>query len=123
MSGQDETTNSTTKLNAELLAMVRIASSILQYSKLDDILTTVTRELAQLIQFDRSSVALLAPDQKSLLFHPIYAGAGEAGRLGEARRVPLNEKSATGWVVLNRRAIIRGDIAADGRFFAVVGDE
>jgi PAS domain S-box-containing protein len=123
MSGHDETTNSTTKLNAELLAMVRIASSILQYSKLDDILTTVTRELAQLIQFDRSSLALVAPDQKSLLFHPIYAGPGEAGKLGEARRFPFNEKTAIGWVLLNRRAILRNDIVSDGRFLDVVGDD
>lgn len=123
MSNHEATTNSTTKLNAELLAMVRIASSILQYSKLDDILTTITRELAQLIQFDRSSIALLTPDQKALLFRPIYAGPGEAGILGEGRRVPLNEKTAIGWVILNRRAMLRRDVVADGRFIEVVGDE
>jgi GAF domain-containing protein len=95
MSGQDETTNSTTKLNAELLAMVRIASSILQYSKLDDILTTITRELAQLIQFDRSSLALLAPDQKSLLFHPIYAGPAKL-KTRQARRFCSTKRPSDG---------------------------
>ncbi|HXV14150.1 MAG TPA: ATP-binding protein [Candidatus Krumholzibacteria bacterium] len=123
MSHPRDTTSSTTKLNAELLAMVRIASSILQYSKLDDILTTITRELSPLIRFDRSSIALVAPDQQSLILHPIYAGPGEAGKLGEGRRLPLNEKTAIGWVVLNRRAILRSDVATDGRFLDVVGDE
>ncbi|MCI0452437.1 MAG: PAS domain S-box protein, partial [Candidatus Latescibacteria bacterium] len=123
MSDQRETMSSSTKLNAELLAMVRIASSILQYSKLDDILTTITRELSPLIRFDRSSIALVSPDQKSLILHPIYAAPGESGKLGEGRRLPLNEKTALGWVVLNCRAILRTDIATDARFLDVVGDE
>lgn len=123
MSDQHETPSSTAKLNAELLAMVRIASSILQYSRLDDILATLTRELAQLIPFDRASIALVSSDPQALLFRPIYAAPGEAGKLGEARRIPLNEKSAIGWVVLNRRALLRSDVATDGRFLEVVGDE
>jgi PAS domain S-box-containing protein len=118
-----DTKSSSTRLNAELLAMVRIASSILQYSKLDDILTTITRELAQLISFDRASIALVGPDQQSMLIHPILAGPGEPGKLGDGRRVPLNEKSVNGWVIVNRRAILRSDVASDGRFLAIVGDE
>ncbi len=120
---QPRETSSTAKLNAELLAMVRIASSILQYSTLDEILTTVTRELAQLIPFDRASIALVGSDRQSLLLRPILAAPGEAGKLGDGRRVPLNEKMAVGWVVLNRRAILRRDVAADGRFLQIVGEE
>jgi len=120
---QQRAPSSATKLNAELLAMVRIASSILQYSTLDEILTTVTRELAQLIPFDRASIALVGPDRQSLLLRPILAAPGEPGKLGDGRRVPLNEKAAIGWVVLNRRAILRRDVAADGRFLQIVGEE
>ena len=123
MSDHHETTSSTTRLNAELLAMVRIASSILQYSELDQILTTVTRELAQLITFDRSSIALLTPDQQFLTLYPIHAGTGQSGTLGEGRRIALNEKTMVGWVVVNRRAILRRDVATDGRFLEVIKDE
>jgi PAS domain S-box-containing protein len=123
MSDHHETTSSTTKLNAELLAMVRIASSILQYSELDQILTTVTRELAQLISFDRSSIALLAHDQQSLTLYPILAGPDEAGTLGDGRRLALNDRTMVGWVILNRRAILRRDVIADGRFLEVVKGE
>ncbi len=123
MSDHHDATSSTTKLNAELLAMVRIATSILQFSELEQILTTVTRELAQLISFDRASIALLAPDQQSLVFYPIQTIPGQADRLGDGRRLALNEKTAMGWVVVNRRAILRRDIAADARFLEVVKDE
>ena len=61
MTDRDDTTATATRLNAELLAMVRIAGTILQFTKLDDILEAITRELSQLIEFDRSSVALISP--------------------------------------------------------------
>jgi PAS domain S-box-containing protein len=111
------------QLNAELLAMVRIASTILQYSKLDEIMTAVVRELSELIQFDRASIALLNPDQQSLLLHPIHVDQGGAGKLGEGRRIALNEKTAIGWVMTNRRALLRSDVASDGRFIEVVGED
>ncbi len=121
MSERLETNPSTTKLNAELLAMVRIASSILQYSKLDDILTTITRELASLIAFDHASVALLSSDRQTLLYRPIGATA-DAASFGEGRRIPLSATHSIGWVVMNRRALLRPNVATDGRFAEAVSE-
>ena len=117
-----ESTTTATRLNAELLAMVRIASTILQYTKLDDILSAITRELSQLIEFDRSSVALIAPDGQSLVLRHIYRKGGEEAA-GEARRIPLSDRTILGWVCANRRAVLRPDIGADTRFVDVVRDE
>jgi len=55
MTDRDDTTATATRLNAELLAMVRIASTILQYTSLDDILAAITRELSQLIELQSFS--------------------------------------------------------------------
>lgn len=122
MTDRDHSTATATRLNAELLAMVRIASTILQYSSLDDILVAITRELSQLIEFDRSSVALIAPDNQSLVLKHVYCkGCKELEPDG--RTIPLNDRSLPGWVVANRRAVLRTDIVADSRFVEVVTAE
>lgn len=107
----------------KLEAMVAIARTILQYTELDDILAAITRELAQVIAFDRSSVAFMAPDGKALTLQHIYKGDATAEKIGEGRRIPLNDKTIIGWVALNRRPVLRGDIVTDGRFLEVVKEE
>lgn len=104
------------RLNAELLAMVRIASTILQRTELDDILAAITRELAQLIKFDRSSIALIDSDRQFLVLQHVNQGEGESEVPGEDTRIPLSESSVIGWAALNRKAILRRDVATDGRF-------
>ncbi|HEX5132438.1 MAG TPA: ATP-binding protein [Candidatus Krumholzibacteria bacterium] len=103
--------------------MVRIASTILQHTELDDILAAITRELAQLINFDRSSIAIIDPEGKCLqLKHVHMTGPARPG-VGEGRRIPLDESSVIGWAALNRRAVLRKDIAAETRFVEVVKEE
>lgn len=111
------------KLNAELLAMVRIASTILQHTELDDILAAITRELAQLIDFDRSSIAIIDPERQCLFLQHIHKRTGGAERIGEGCPIPLDESTVIGWVALNRRALLRRDVAADPRFREVVKEE
>jgi PAS domain S-box-containing protein len=122
MHDYSENTATASRLNAELLAMVRIASTILQFTRLEDILSAITRELSDLIVFDRSSVALLAPDGQSLVLQHIHK-PGDGERIGEGRRIPLDENNVLGWVCLHRRALLRRDAAGDGRFREVVPDE
>ena len=122
MTDRDETTATATRLNAELLAMVRIASTILQYTKLDDILAAITRELGQLIEFDRSSVALLTPDGQALIVKYVYCrGCKEPEAQGGL--IPLSDRSLLAWVCTNRRAVLRTDVASDSRFVEVVKDD
>jgi PAS domain S-box-containing protein len=119
----DEHESTTSPWNAELLAMVRIASSILQYSTLDGILITLVRELAHVVRFDRSGIALVAPDRQSLVHHSIQIHPDGTGKLGEGRRLPINEKTALGWVVCSRRALLRRHVASDARFLEIAGDD
>ncbi len=112
-----------TQSDEELLAMVRIAGTILQYTELDDILAAITRELARVITFDRSSVAFMSQDGTALTLQHIYKGDATADKVGDGRRISLNENSVIGWVVLNRKPILRTDISADGRFLEVVKEE
>jgi PAS domain S-box-containing protein len=123
MSHHSGNESTVTRLNAELLAMVRIAGSILQYTRLEDILAAITRELSQLIEFDRSSVALLTPDGQHLELQHIHKNGDGEERHGEGRRIALDETTLPGWVCLNQRAVLRTDIAVDARFAEVVREE
>jgi PAS domain S-box-containing protein len=109
--------------NRELLAMVGIARTILRHTELDDILAAITRELVQVITFDRSSVALMAPDGQALTLQHIFKGDATAAKVGEGRRIPVNDNSVIGWVAQTRRPVLREDIMADGRFLEVVKEE
>lgn len=106
-----------------LAAMVRIARSTLQHTELDDLLAAITRELSSLIDFDRSSVALMSPDGTSLILRHVHKGGAATDRIGDGRTVPLNERSVIGWVAMHREPILRPDILADGRFLEVVAEE
>ncbi|MDH5628310.1 MAG: GAF domain-containing protein, partial [Candidatus Krumholzibacteria bacterium] len=89
MSDRTKKPSSTSRLNAELLAMVRIASTILQHTELDDILAAITRELSLLVDFDRSSIALMESGGRHLSLQHIYKEDVGGERIGEGRPVPL----------------------------------
>jgi PAS domain S-box-containing protein len=122
MTDRDDTTATATRLNAELLAMVRIAGTILQFTKLDEILVAITRELSQLIDFDRSSVALVSPDNQFLILKHVYCRGCKEPE-ADGRQIPLSDRSLPGWVCANRRAVLRTDVAADSRFVEIAKDE
>ena len=114
---------SPSRLDAELLAMVRIASTILQYSELDDILAAITREISLLVDFDRSSIALVDAERRCLVLQHIHKKNGGAEPIGEGRPVPFDETTVIGWVALNRRAVLRRDVGSDTRFVEIVKEE
>ncbi|MCH7549198.1 MAG: hypothetical protein IH969_06655, partial [Candidatus Krumholzibacteriota bacterium] len=111
------------RLNRELTAMVRIASAILRNTELDSILAAITGELSRIIDFDRSSVALMSRDKKTLVLRHIHKGDGDGDKIGDGRHIPLDEKSIIGWVALHRSPILRRNIETDGRFLEVVKEE
>ncbi len=123
MSDRTKKASSTSRLNAELLAMVRIASTILQHTELDDILAAITRELSQLVDFDRSSIALMESGGRHLSLQHIHKKDVGGEHIGEGRPVPLDETTIIGWVAMNKRALLRRDVASDGRFTEVVQEE
>jgi len=122
MTDRDDATATATRLNAELLAMVRIAGTILQFTKLDDILDAITRELSQLIEFDRSSVALISPDGQSLILKHVYCKGCKDGE-AEGSLIALSDPTLPGWVCANQRAVLRPDVPADTRFVETVKND
>jgi PAS domain S-box-containing protein len=104
-------------------AMARIAERILPCTELDDILAAITSELSGILQFDQTSVALMLPGNQALVLRHVRNSCADAERMGEGRRVPLNADNLIGWVVLNRKPVVRSDIAAERRFTEIVAEE
>jgi PAS domain S-box-containing protein len=106
--------------NQELQAMVRIASTILRYTELDDILAAITEELANIIPFQRTSVALLSPDGQSLVLSHIHTSTGLINDATEGRRIPMDESTVIGWAAINKKPVRRGNVNSDDQFREVV---
>jgi PAS domain S-box-containing protein len=114
-----------TNLAGELLAFVEIANAMLEAHDLDEILSAITREVGRVVDFDRSSVAILTPDKKSLALRNIHKGGAHDGdeKFGEGRTIPIDESSVIGWVATHRKAMIRHDIDDTNGFEEVVREE
>lgn len=104
----------------QLRAMVNIAETMLRHTNLDDILSAITRELYRIIRFDRTSVALLGPDGRSLVLSHIHTADGMIDDPAEGRRIPLDESTLVGWVATHRKPMLRGKVAGNDRFDEVV---
>ncbi len=100
--------------------MLEIAETMLRHTNLDDILSAITRELYRIIRFDRTSVALLCPDDHSLVLSHIHTADGMIYDPAEGRRIPLDESTLVGWVATHRKPMLRGKVAGDDRFDEVV---
>ena len=100
--------------------MVNIAETMLRHTNLDDILSAITRELYRIIRFDRTSVALLGPDGRSLVLSHIHTADGMIDDPAEGRRIPLDESTLVGWVATHRKPMLRGKVAGNDRFDEVV---
>ncbi|MFH1754542.1 MAG: ATP-binding protein [Candidatus Latescibacterota bacterium] len=107
----------------QLAAMVRISNSLLQSIQLDDILAAATRELSNLVDFDRSDVALYLPDKDCLVLRYIHKGVEQSVKFGENREIPMNDTHIIGWVARTLQSSFRRDIEADDRFTEMVGEE
>lgn len=115
-----------TNLNEQLLAFMRIGSAMLEAKDLDEILAAITREVARVIEFDRSSIAFFEPDKQRLVLRNIYKGTAdkrEKSPVGEGREIPLDENSIIGWVALHRRPLLRYDIDDTSDFAEIVSEE
>lgn len=121
--GKHEASFPLTNLNEQLLAFLRIASAMLEAMDLDQILSAITREVARVIEFDRSSVAMVSPDKKSLVLRNIHKGDETGQPFGEGRAVPFDNSSVIGWVATHKKSLLRYDIDDDDEFQEVVQEE
>jgi len=115
-----------TNLNEQLLAFMRIGSAMLEAKDLDEILSAITREVARVIEFDRSSIAFYQPDKNILVLRNIHKGTADKRKevpVGEGREIPIDESSIVGWVAMNKRPLVRYDIDETSDFIEVVAEE
>jgi PAS domain S-box-containing protein len=108
--------------NRLLSTVVRISGTILRYTDLNDILAAVTRELHDVLNFDRSSVAFLSADGQNLQLSHIHTAAGPIDDPANGRRFDLDESTVAGWVAIHRQPMLRRNIRADRRFREVVAE-
>ena len=103
--------------------MVRIARTVHRYTEMDEILSAIAKELSKVVRFDRSSVAFISTDEKTLTLQHIFKKDAEADKPGANRKIELDESTVVGWVVCNKKSILRTDISKDTRFAEVVQEE
>ena len=121
-SGNHEPSFPLTNLNEQLLAFVRMANAMLEATDLDQVLSSITKEVARVIDFDRSSVTILSSDRKSLILQNIHKDS-DSEKFGEGREIRLDPDSVIGWVATHRRPLLRNDIENDELFGEVVEEE
>ena len=122
--GQARTVPEAHGRNGRMQAMLGMATSLLRCVDVDEILSTISRELRNILAFDRLGVALLSPDKRALALRDIRDHDDASERKGqEERTVPLAAGNVIGWVASNREAVMRHDIPADTRFEEMAGEE
>ncbi|MFQ5510255.1 MAG: ATP-binding protein [Candidatus Krumholzibacteriia bacterium] len=112
-----------TNLNEQLLAFVRIANTMIEANDLEQILSSITREVGRVIDFDRSSVAFLTPGKDALILRSIHKGSDKEEKFGDGREIPINKDSVIGWVAIHNQPFVRLDIRDHGQFEEVVTEE
>jgi PAS domain S-box-containing protein len=105
----------------QLAAVMEIAHAINSQPDLEHILHTISSELSKVIDYDIGCVAIYEKDQNCLFIRHVSRRSGDNS--GEGVYVPLEETNLIGWVAINKRPILRGDIAADSRFKEIMKEE
>ncbi len=106
---------------SQLAAVMEIANAINSKLDLDDILSTISKELAKVIDFDIGCVAIYEKDDNCLYIRHITRPVG--GKPTEERYVPLDESNLIGWVAIHKKPILRGNIPADTRFNEIMKED
>jgi len=84
----------------QLAAVMEIANAINSKLDLDEILSTISKELSKVIDFDIGCVAIYEKDENCLYIRHITRRNGD--RSTEGRYVPLDESNLVGWVHSDR---------------------
>jgi PAS domain S-box-containing protein len=105
----------------ELSAVMEIAGVINSRLDLDHILSRISVELAKVIDYDIGCVAIYEKAEQCLYIRHVHRRNGDTA--SEGRYVPLDESNLIGWVAINRKPILRRDIAADQRFVEIMKED
>ena len=100
---------------------MEIAEAVNSRLDLHGILSAIAGELRRVIDYDVGCIAIHEKAENCLYIRHIHRRNGET--TGEGRYVPLDESNLVGWVSINRRPILRRDIAADDRFTEIMSED
>ncbi len=109
------------ELKRQLAAVMEIANVITSGMELDVILSSISRELRTIMDYDIGCVAIYQKEENCLFIRHIYRRNGDT--TGEGRYVPLDESNLVGWVAINKKPIIRGNIPRDKRFDEIMKED
>ena len=110
-----------TEEEKQLAAVMEIANAISSQRDLADILSTISKELSKVIDYDIGCIAIYEKEKNGLFIRHVWRKAGDTS--GEGRYVPLDETNLVGWVAIHKKPIVRGDIPADPRFHEIMKED
>ena len=105
----------------QLAAVMEIANAISSQLDLAHILSTISKELSKVIDYDLGCIAIYEKEKNGLFIRHVWRKSGETS--GEGRYVPLDETNLVGWVAIHKKPILRGDIPADTRFQEIMRED
>ncbi len=105
----------------QLAAVMEIANVINSRNDLHQILSSISKELSKVIDYDLGCVAIYDRDKNGLFIRHVWRKSG--GEAGEGRYVPLEEGNLVGWVAIHKKLVVRGDIPADARFREIMKED
>ena len=105
----------------QLAAVMEIANAINSRLDLNEILSTISKELSKVIDYDIGCVAVYDKEKNGLFMRHVWRKSGEIS--GEGRYVPLDESNLVGWVAIHKKPIVRGNIPADARFREIMKED
>ncbi|MCK4350984.1 MAG: PAS domain S-box protein [Candidatus Krumholzibacteria bacterium] len=105
----------------QLAAVMEIAHAINSQPDLDHILSMISEELSKVIDYDIGCFATYERDQSCLYIRYVTRRNGDSS--GENTYVPLDESNLIGWVAINRKPVLRGNIQDDPKFKEVMNKE
>ncbi len=106
---------------SQLSAVLEIARAIGSKTELDDILSTITVQMSNVLDFDLGCVSIFDKDKNCLFLRHIYRKNGD--KTGEGRYVALDESNLVGWVAINRKPVLRNNIPEDRRFREIMKED
>ena len=113
-------TDAQTAMAAPQEAILDLCTAVNAAESLEEILRTVIGRIADLIPHDRAGIALLEPGSATLEIRELAApevGGDAAGERG--KRMPVDESTALGWVVVHGKPHLRRSLDEPYPFEAV----
>jgi PAS domain S-box-containing protein len=105
----------------QLAAVMEIANAINSRLDLNEILSTISKELSKVIDYDIGCVAIYDKERDGLFMRHVWRSSGQIS--GEGRYVPLDESNLVGWVAIHKKPVVRGNIPADARFREIMKED